>query len=73
MAAMENIVSGAVCGLFFSLFAGQPLTIICPTGPVLIFEQIIYIMCETLDIHYLSFRLAFAKLWRAQLHSAACG
>ena len=45
MAAMENILAGAICGTLYCLFAGQPLTIICPTGPVLIFEQVVFQMC----------------------------
>jgi hypothetical protein len=42
---MENILAGAICGTIYCLFAGQPLTMICPTGPVLIFEQVIFRMC----------------------------
>lgn len=43
---MESIVSGAVVGILYALFAGQPLTIMGSTGPVLIFESIIYRLCE---------------------------
>lgn len=42
MAAMESLVSGFVCGIGYGLFSGQPLTILGSTGPVLVFEQIIY-------------------------------
>ena len=38
---MEGIVSGAIYGIIFALFAGQPLTLMGSTGPVLIFEIII--------------------------------
>ena len=45
-AAVENILSALICGTAFSLFAGQPLTIIVPTAPVLIFEEVIYHLCQ---------------------------
>ena len=41
-AAMESLVSGAICGVSYHLFSGQPLTIIGSTGPVLVFETIVY-------------------------------
>ena len=41
-AAMESLMSGAICGVSWHLFAGQPLTIIGSTGPVLVFETIVY-------------------------------
>lgn len=42
---MESLVSGAVCGVTYHLFSGQPLTIIGSTGPVLVFETIVYKFC----------------------------
>ena len=39
---MECIMAGAVCGILFSLFSGQPLNILGPTGPMLVLEVIIY-------------------------------
>ncbi|MCP3662616.1 MAG: hypothetical protein GY696_09005 [Gammaproteobacteria bacterium] len=45
-AAMENLLSGAMCGCLYAIFAGQPLTIIGSTGPVLVFETIIYDFCQ---------------------------
>ncbi len=42
---MESIVSGAVVGIMYALFSGQPMTIMGSTGPVLVFESIIYRMC----------------------------
>ncbi|XP_017779385.1 PREDICTED: sodium bicarbonate cotransporter 3 isoform X3 [Nicrophorus vespilloides] len=56
MAAMESLVSGFVCGLGYGLFSGQPLTILGSTGPVLVFETIVYEFCQTLHWDYLSFR-----------------
>jgi len=34
-------MSGMICGIAYSLFAGQPLTIMGSTGPVLVFERIL--------------------------------
>jgi len=45
-AAMESLVSGAICGITYHLFAGQPLTIIGSTGPVLVFESIVFKFCK---------------------------
>jgi len=56
IAAMESLVSGAVCGISYHLFGGQPLTIIGSTGPVLIFETIVYKFCTNNDWNYLEFR-----------------
>ena len=40
---MEGILAGAITGISFALFAGQPLNIIGSTGPMLVFERILYI------------------------------
>nr|VZI15325.1 unnamed protein product [Spirometra erinaceieuropaei] len=45
LGTMESIVSGAVVGILYALFSGQPLTIMGSTGPVLVFEGIIYRLC----------------------------
>ncbi|KAH9514096.1 Sodium bicarbonate cotransporter 3, partial [Bulinus truncatus] len=45
MAALESILSGAICGIIYALFSGQPLTIIGSTGPVLVFETILNHFC----------------------------
>lgn len=57
MAAMESLVSGFVCGLVYGLFSGQPLTILGSTGPVLVFETIVYDFCQKQGWDYMTFRL----------------
>lgn len=59
MAAMESIVSGFVCGIGYGFFSGQPLTILASTGPVLVFETIVYKFCLVTDLDYMSFRYFF--------------
>jgi hypothetical protein len=46
MAAIESLLSGAICGCLYHLFAGQPLTILGSTGPVLVFETIVNHFCK---------------------------
>lgn len=66
IAAMESLMSGAVCGILYGLFSGQPLTILGSTGPVLVFETILYDFCKDHDLDYLSLRL-WIGLWTAAI------
>lgn len=45
MASIENIICGALSGVVFGMFSGQPLNILSATGPTLIFERILYDFC----------------------------
>uniref|UniRef100_A0AAG5DUT2 Anion exchange protein n=1 Tax=Anopheles atroparvus TaxID=41427 RepID=A0AAG5DUT2_ANOAO len=56
IAAMESLVSGFVCGIGYGFFSGQPLTILGSTGPVLVFETIVYEFCMQVGWDYLTFR-----------------
>ncbi|XP_075991966.1 na[+]-driven anion exchanger 1 isoform X1 [Anticarsia gemmatalis] len=56
MAAMESLVSGFVCGMGYGFFSGQPLTILGSTGPVLVFETIVFEFCRQIGWNYMSFR-----------------
>ncbi|GAU87511.1 hypothetical protein RvY_00343 [Ramazzottius varieornatus] len=56
MAAMESILSAAVVGILWAFFAGQPLTIMGSTGPVLVFEAIVTTTCSTYGLEYLPLR-----------------
>ncbi|VDO46005.1 unnamed protein product [Haemonchus placei] len=71
MAAMENLFGGAICGVVYHLFSGQPLTIIGSTGPVLVFETIVYDFCLRLGIQYLSFRF-WVHVWTATIIFIMC-
>lgn len=62
MAAMESIVSGFVCGIGYGFFSGQPLTILASTGPVLVFETIVYNFCLVGQLDYMSFRFLLYSL-----------
>jgi mannitol/fructose-specific phosphotransferase system IIA component (Ntr-type) len=45
----EMLISTAVCGVAYALFAGQPLIILGGIGPLLIFTIILYQLCGDLD------------------------
>ncbi|KAF8367389.1 abts-1 [Pristionchus pacificus] len=71
MAAMENLIGGALCGVLYHLFAGQPLTIIGSTGPVLVFETIVYEICSKMGIDYLTFRF-WVHIWTGGIVMLMC-
>ncbi|XP_068024556.1 electroneutral sodium bicarbonate exchanger 1-like isoform X2 [Melanerpes formicivorus] len=62
MSAMESLMGACLCGVVYCLFAGQPLTILGSTGPILVFEKIIYHFCKEQALSYLSLR-ACIGLW----------
>ncbi|CAH1249095.1 SLC4A10 [Branchiostoma lanceolatum] len=63
-AALENIFSAAICGTTYHLLAGQPLTIIGSTGPILVYETLMYNFCKSSKLEYLPFRV-WVGLWTA--------
>ncbi|XP_059381862.1 electrogenic sodium bicarbonate cotransporter 1-like isoform X2 [Carassius carassius] len=63
---LESFVGTALTGAVFCLFAGQPLTILSSTGPVLVFERLLFNFSKDNDFDYLEFRL-WIGLWSAFL------
>ncbi len=43
---IEALVGGMAVGVVYGLFSGQPLSILGPTGPILVFETIVYQVCK---------------------------
>ena len=43
---METVLAGAICGMMYASLAGQPLTLPGATGPLLVFETVLYVFCE---------------------------
>ena len=39
---LETLMATSICGVLFSLTAGQPLIIVGITGPILVFEEVVY-------------------------------
>ncbi|KAH0618082.1 hypothetical protein JD844_017062 [Phrynosoma platyrhinos] len=61
---LESFLGTAFAGAFFCLFAGQPLTILSSTGPVLVFERLLFSFSKDYNLNYLEFRL-WIGLWVA--------
>ncbi|KAM6958844.1 sodium bicarbonate cotransporter 3 [Aplochiton taeniatus] len=66
ISAIESLFGASLTGVAFSLFAGQPLTILGSTGPVLVFEKILFKFCRDFGYDYLSLRTCIG-LWTAFL------
>ncbi|XP_061834408.1 sodium-driven chloride bicarbonate exchanger-like isoform X1 [Nerophis lumbriciformis] len=62
VSAIESLFGASMTGIAYSLFAGQPLTILGSTGPVLVFEKILFKFCKDYGLSYLSLR-ACIGLW----------
>lgn len=60
----ETLVVTAFTGLLYSLLSGQPLVIIGTTGPVLLFDEILFKFCKDHDIEFLPMR-CWTGLWVA--------
>ncbi|XP_060556502.1 electrogenic sodium bicarbonate cotransporter 1-like isoform X2 [Ruditapes philippinarum] len=66
MGAMECILSAAIVGILFALFAGQPLNILGSTGPMLVLEMILYNFCKDGGYDFLPLR-CWIGLWTTGL------
>ncbi|XP_068165881.1 sodium-driven chloride bicarbonate exchanger-like isoform X2 [Antennarius striatus] len=62
VSAIESLFGASMTGIAYSLFSGQPLTILGSTGPVLVFEKILFKFCKDYGLSYLSLR-ACIGLW----------
>lgn len=61
-------------GVAYSLFAGQPLTILGSTGPVLVFEKILFKFCKSVQLTYNQIirSLTRIKIFLIRFHSVLC-
>ncbi|XP_072304155.1 sodium bicarbonate cotransporter 3-like isoform X7 [Eucyclogobius newberryi] len=66
ISAIESLFGASMTGVAYSVFAGQPLTILGSTGPVLVFEKILFKFCTDYGLSYLSLRTSIG-LWTAFL------
>ncbi len=64
---LEVLLSTAIGGCTFSLFAGQPLVIVGVTGPIVILTVAMYTLSDSWNIDFLAF-YAWAQLWAALMH-----
>ncbi|NWS85284.1 S4A4 protein, partial [Toxostoma redivivum] len=61
---LESFLGTAFAGFIFCLFSGQPLTILSSTGPVFVFERLLFSFSQDHSLDYLEFRL-WIGLWVA--------
>ncbi|XP_008323880.1 electrogenic sodium bicarbonate cotransporter 1-like [Cynoglossus semilaevis] len=61
---LESFLGTALTGAVYCLLAGQPLTILSSTGPVLVFERLLFNFSRDNSFDYLEFRL-WIGLWSA--------
>uniref|UniRef100_A0A8C5EZL6 Anion exchange protein n=1 Tax=Gouania willdenowi TaxID=441366 RepID=A0A8C5EZL6_GOUWI len=54
---MESFLGTALAGTVFCLFGGQPLIILSSTGPILIFEKLLYDFSKSNKVDYMELRL----------------
>ncbi|XP_039199671.1 sodium bicarbonate cotransporter 3 isoform X9 [Crotalus tigris] len=66
ISAIESLFGASLTGVAYSLFSGQPLTILGSTGPVLVFEKILFKFCKDYELSYLSLRTSIG-LWTSFL------
>ncbi|XP_008321190.1 sodium bicarbonate cotransporter 3-like isoform X2 [Cynoglossus semilaevis] len=66
ISAIESLFGASLTGVAYSVFAGQPLTILGSTGPVLVFEKILFKFCSDYGLAYLPLRTSIG-LWTAFL------
>ncbi|NXE30233.1 S4A4 protein, partial [Ardeotis kori] len=53
---LESFLGTAFAGSIFCLFSGQPLTILSSTGPMLVFERLLFSFSQDHSLDYLEFR-----------------
>ncbi|MEJ1286571.1 hypothetical protein NN561_017579 [Cricetulus griseus] len=53
---MESFLGTAMAGALFCLFSGQPLIILSSTGPILIFEKLLFDFSKANGLDYMEFR-----------------
>ncbi|XP_028984950.1 sodium-driven chloride bicarbonate exchanger isoform X10 [Betta splendens] len=66
ISAIESLFGASLTGVAYSMFSGQPLTILGSTGPVLVFEKILFKFCCDYGLSYLCLRTSIG-LWTAFL------
>uniref|UniRef100_A0AAY4DZ32 Anion exchange protein n=1 Tax=Denticeps clupeoides TaxID=299321 RepID=A0AAY4DZ32_9TELE len=54
---MESFLGTSLAGTVFCLFSGQPLIILSSTGPILIFEKLLFEFSKSNGIDYMELRL----------------
>ena len=59
IAISETLIMSSLSGIVFALFAGCPLIIIGPTGPILLYDEVHLIFIEYLKCRFYFFKTLF--------------
>ena len=59
LGVVEMILSSAISGIVYAIFAGQPLCILGATGPELAYTVVFFNICKQLDLEFLP-----ARVWQ---------
>lgn len=57
LAAIESIMGALVNGVIYGFLSGQPLSLLGSTGPMMIYESIVYELCVRIGWDYITLRL----------------
>jgi HCO3- transporter family len=66
MGTIETVGATAIGGILYALFAGQPITIIGTTGPLLAFLKVLHDACKNMNVPFLPV-YSWVGLWSAFL------
>lgn len=64
LGTVECLLGIFINGVIYALFSGQPLSLLAATGPILIYETIVYDLCTQLTWDYITFRV-WIGIWLA--------
>ncbi|CAI2357312.1 unnamed protein product [Caenorhabditis sp. 36 PRJEB53466] len=72
LAVKECLIAQAICGFIWSFLSCQPLLIMSPTGPFLVFEKALFQFCHSNHLDFLEVRLytGFFLLFISSIGSA---
>ncbi|CAF4366044.1 unnamed protein product, partial [Adineta steineri] len=60
----KAIASQCLGGIFFSIFAGQPLIVVMTTAPLTLYVKVIYALCAMYEVDFRS-TYALVGLWNS--------
>jgi len=70
MGVVEMILSSAVCGVLFSVVAGQPLIILGGTGPMLVITAMLFTLAKSMNLEFMPVYF-WVGIWTAILTMSA--
>lgn len=59
----ETLIASSLVGIVFHTLAGQPLTIVGTTGPLLLFDEALYQFCKANEFSFLTVRV-YVAIWQ---------